>query len=138
MTFFGKLISRVLGPSKLALGGRGQLTLSPAKVDTRFGDQGRVVFQVEVPGAGGHPPLVWTVRKADGAAASMVAYVVDPAGDKGVLLAFPVEKTTVCQVRATVAGTSRFGEAILVVRPPYTSGTRCPEGGLEGALLLGA
>ena len=102
--------------------GKGNVMVSPARVETRFGDEARVVFKVEVPGSGAHPGIRWTVRKLDGSLIGTVGYIADPAGEKGIFLAFPVEKTTICRVRASVTGTSRFGEATLVIHPPVDSG----------------
>jgi hypothetical protein len=112
------------------------LTLTPRRAEIRFGEDGRVQFRVEAPGMGGHPSLVWSVSPLDpegtGRSAGMF---VDPNGEKGVFLAFPVEKPISLRVRATLAGTGRHGEAILVVNPPSHSGGRRIAGFDPGGLI---
>ena len=110
------------------------LVLSPPRAETRFGEQDRVLFQLQAPGAGSHPCLVWTVHPMDpGAGAGAAGMIVDPTGEKGLFLAFPVEKPTQLRVRVTLAGTGRIGEATVVVHPPAHSGGRRVAGlGLGG------
>jgi hypothetical protein len=118
------------------------VTVTPGRLETRFGDPARVVFRVEAPGAGAHQTLHWTVRKLDGGSGCTAGKLADPFGEKGVFLAFPVEETIILRVRATLAGTGRFGEATLVVHPPVPSrgGGRERSGGydLAGSGLAGA
>ena len=95
----------------------------------QVGDPVRVVFQVDVPDGGSYPSLRWTVRKLDGSPLVTAGYLADPAGEKGVFLAFPVEKTLICRVRATVSGGTQFGEATLVIHPPDRSGGKGEEAG---------
>jgi hypothetical protein len=94
------------------------LVLTPGRAETRFGDDERVVFKVAKDGLGNHPCLVWTVRLAEGGNPSAAGVIVDPNAEKGVFVPFPVDKPLTCVIRATLAGTGRYGEATLVVRPP--------------------
>ena len=115
--------------------GPAPVILTPGRVETRFGDPDRVVFRVEAPGAGPHPALLWTVHKMDGSPGSGVGFIANPAGATGIFLAFPVEATTLCRVRATLTGTARFGEATLVVHPPSRSGGKRAEPECGGPLF---
>ena len=126
MGFLRRWVARVLPKGVQAR--PEMIVVSPGRVETRFGDQDRVVFQVEVPGSG-HPSLLWSVRGPDGARVPTAGFLADPTGEKGVFLAFPVEKTLICRVRATLAGTQRYGEATLVIHPPERAGGRRVEDG---------
>jgi hypothetical protein len=122
MPFLRSPLPQAPGPAAPAEAGKGTVTVSPGRVETRFGDETRVVFKVEIPGSGAHPSVRWSIRKLDGSLTCTVGHIADPAGEKGIFLAFPVEKTIICRVRATVNGTSRFGEATLVIHPPVDTG----------------
>ena len=124
MGWFGRWFSRRSEPAADA-----SLTLIPGRAETRFGDRvrDRVQFRVQVPGADSHPSLVWTVHALDGGkpgAGKAAGMIVDPHGAKGVFLAFPVEQPTNLRVRVTLAGTTRYAEATVLVNPPSSSGGR--------------
>jgi hypothetical protein len=134
MGWFGKWFTRK--PRQAA---RAPLALTPRRAEIRFGDEGRVQFQVQDLKAGGHPDLIWTVYPLDeDGGARMAGKFIDPTGEHGVFLAFPVEKPTNLRVRATLAGTGRFGEAILVVNPPTHSGGHHVAGYTGGLVPLGS
>jgi len=118
------------------------LSLSPGRAETRFGDKDPVQFKVLAPGAGSHPSLVWTIHALDGGklgAGKAAGMIVDPHGEKGVFLAFPVEQPTNLRVRVTLAGTGRYAEATVVVNPPSSSGGRRVRGfGMGGLTPLAA
>ena len=124
MGWFDRWFTRKRRPASTA-----PLALTPRRAETRFGEDGRVQFQVQGMRSGGHPDLVWTLHPLDGEGGGLLAgKFLDPTGECGVFLAFPVEKPTSLRVRATLAGTGRFGEAILVVNPPSPSGGRRVQG----------
>jgi hypothetical protein len=120
---------------RLAPAQPGPVIITPRRLETHFGDPDRVAFRVDAPGAGAHPALQWTVLKLDGSPGSALGFIANPASATGVFLAFPVKETTLCRVRATLAGTGRFGEAVLVVHPPSRSGGK--RTGIEGSWTEG-